>query len=100
MNIWIIGALALLCVSCGMYQSHFDCPPGKGIGCKPVSEVLNLIVERENESDFFVEHESCASYWKEREKHRRRPQTAPMGEKKLVLAKEHSGAAVIVEEAP
>ena len=37
----------LFLTSCGIYQNHFDCPPGKGIGCAPVADVLDLIVERE-----------------------------------------------------
>lgn len=40
--------------SCNIYNSTFDCPPGKGIGCVSVTEVLNLIVEREDGEDLFV----------------------------------------------
>ena len=40
--------------SCSIYSTSFDCPPGKGIGCASVSEVLDLIVEREEGEDLFV----------------------------------------------
>lgn len=47
--------ICLFCVSCGVYNTTFDCPPGKGIGCKAVNEVLDLIIEIEDGEDLFNE---------------------------------------------
>jgi hypothetical protein len=33
----------LLLSGCSSYQEHFDCPPGKGVGCHSVSEVDALV---------------------------------------------------------
>lgn len=46
--------------SCGIYQDQFDCPPGKGIGCTPVHEVLDLIVEKSEGEDLFVKDPGTA----------------------------------------
>jgi hypothetical protein len=51
-----------------MYKSEFDCPAGVGIGCKSVSEVIDLIVEREENIDLFVKDRADATMLKEREK--------------------------------
>lgn len=43
-----------LCLSisgCGIYRSGFECPPGRGIGCASTSEVLDMIVEKEPDSE-------------------------------------------------
>ena len=53
MKIFICSACVFLS-SCGVYNSSFDCAPGRGIGCASVSEVLNLIVERDVGEDIFV----------------------------------------------
>jgi len=46
--------------SCGIYNNSFDCPPGKGIGCAPVNEVLDLIVEKKEGEDVFVQDKGTA----------------------------------------
>ncbi len=46
--------------SCGIYKNNFDCPPGKGIGCAPVGEVLDLIIEKEEGEDVFVKDKGSA----------------------------------------
>lgn len=38
----------ILSTSCSIYQTGFNCPPGKGIGCASTSEVLEMIKEGEN----------------------------------------------------
>ncbi len=57
-----ISTLLLLVslTSCGVYRNGFDCPPGKGIGCAPVGEVLDLIVEKEEGEDLFVKDKGTA----------------------------------------
>jgi len=91
-----IALLALL-ASCSIYNSNFDCPPGKGIGCKSVNEVLNLIVEKEEGEDLFVTDPGAALLLKSEEKKKRRPAKAE--QKKLYLLKEKSGDPVLVEAA-
>lgn len=58
-NIPILILLVSL-TSCGVYRNSFDCPPGKGIGCAPVGEVLDLIVEKEEGEDLFVKDKGTA----------------------------------------
>lgn len=57
---YITTLLLLLLASCGVYRSNFDCPPGRGIGCAPVGEVLDLIVEKEEGEDLFVKDKGTA----------------------------------------
>ncbi len=57
---YITTPLLLLLASCGVYRSNFDCPPGRGIGCAPVGEVLDLIVEKEEGEDLFVKDKGTA----------------------------------------
>lgn len=53
LNISLISAipLAFLMAGCGIYRSGFECPPGRGIGCASTSEVLDMIIEKESDSD-------------------------------------------------
>ena len=95
-------AIAVVCLSvtaCGIYDSKFQCPPGEGIGCKPVSEVMDLIVEKEEGADLFVKDDDLAALLKEQErKKKRKPSIAAKPEeKKLYLLKEHEGEGVLVE---
>lgn len=56
--IWpLIGSLAL--VSCSPYSRDFDCGPSKGVGCKSVSEVNELINTGEIEEFTDEECKSC-----------------------------------------
>ncbi len=78
-----------------MYRSHFDCPPGQGIGCQPVSEVLNLIIEREEGEDLFAADAQTAHLLKKKKQGRNHEE-----KKTLYLLKEHSGDPVLVEGSP
>ncbi len=85
-------ALLSLFSSCGIYNSNFDCPPGQGVGCASVGEVLDMIVEREGGEDLFL-------------KNRRRPLLSEKekkkdgkGGKKLEVARSDSGELVLVPE--
>ena len=96
----LIISLCILCAGCGIYQSSFDCPPGKGIGCKPVNEVLGLIVEKEEGEDLFAKDAGAALLLKEQEGKKRQKKkelSAQEKKKKLFLLKERSGDAVMVE---
>ena len=57
--------ICLLLTGCGMYKSDFDCPAGKGIGCAPVGDVLDMIIESEQGSDAFVTDEQRAKKLKQ-----------------------------------
>lgn len=56
-----LGSLVLLLSSCSIYNSGFDCPPKKGIGCKSVSEIEAMIVEKESGPDLFLGEERSSS---------------------------------------
>ena len=89
--------LCMIATSCSMYNTQFDCPPGKGLGCTPVSEVLDLIVEKEEGEDLFVQDLDKAKLLKAQEKRKKRGKNCPEN-KKLYLFKERSGDPVLVEE--
>lgn len=68
MNYLTLSLLLLsLFSSCGVYNNRFDCSPGEGIGCAPVEEVLDLIVEREEGQDLFVADKGTALLLKQQE---------------------------------
>jgi hypothetical protein len=83
-----------------MYNSKFDCPPGKGIGCKPVNEVLNMIVETDEGEDLFVTDPEEAVLLKTQAKKKKRKQPPAFREerKKLYLLKERGGDPVLIQE--
>lgn len=99
----LLGCIAcLLASSCNIYNSDFDCPPGKGVGCASVGEVLDLIVEKEGEEDLFVHDKRTALLLKQQKKSKKiekksaqRTRTNP----KLVLVQQDSGELILVEEA-
>ena len=49
----LITLIPLFLCSCSIYNRDFDCPPGKGIGCKSVTEIEEMIVETEEGPDLF-----------------------------------------------
>lgn len=48
-----IAALGLVMTmsGCGIYNSQFDCKPGKGLGCTSAWEVSEMIIENSNDED-------------------------------------------------
>lgn len=42
----LLLALPIFFSGCGLYNSNFQCPPGKGVGCASASEVFNMIEEQ------------------------------------------------------
>lgn len=89
---WIVPFIVL--ASCNIYNSNFDCPPGEGIGCAPVGEVLDLIVERDTGEDLFVEDRGTALLLKQ-EGEQIRP--IRRTRKKLVLIQDESGNFLLVD---
>lgn len=75
--------------SCGVYNSGFDCPPGRGIGCAPVNEVLDLIVEKKEGEDVFVNNPGTAILLRQQEKEKM-VQT-PSKKKKKYLIQDDKG---------
>ncbi len=39
MKVWLILALVLSTSACSTFNSEFDCPPSKGVGCKRLSAI-------------------------------------------------------------
>lgn len=91
---WIPLFLSL--TSCGIYQNRFDCPPGKGIGCAPVGEVLDLIVEKEEGEDLFVKDKGTALLLR-REKEDKLPSHPKRPRKRSYLIKDEAGRWRVVE---
>ena len=103
-KVLLLSAMSIFFASCGIYQSHFDCPAGEGVGCKSVNEVLGMIVEKEEGEDLFVQDEQEATLLKAQEKKKRKPKIIVEEEtdpSKLYLLKESSGErALIIQAAP
>ena len=77
----------LLLASCGIYSSKFDCPPGKGVGCAPVGEILDLIIEKESGEDLFVKDKGTALLLKQQKKEQEEAKEAEPKAAKLYLVK-------------
>ena len=84
--------------SCGVYSTHWDCPPGRGVGCTPVNEVLNMIVEREQGEDLFVTDPGTALLLRQQEELVSRVTMRQKKLAKLRLVQEDSGDLVCKEE--
>lgn len=91
-------SLALLASCSPIYNTKFECPPGKGIGCAPVNEVLDLIVEREKGADIFVKDKDQALLLKAREKEKSRVISPEREGGTLTLIKNEEGEWIFVEE--
>ena len=76
--------------SCGIYKNSFDCPAGKGIGCAPVNEVLDLIIEKKEGEDVFVNNKGTALLLSQQEEDKI-IQTSTKARKKYYLVKDESG---------
>ncbi|MFI5343143.1 MAG: hypothetical protein ACHQUC_02870 [Chlamydiales bacterium] len=44
-NCLVYFCLSLLLSGCQMYRTDFDCPPGVGVPCTPVTDIEKMIVE-------------------------------------------------------
>lgn len=56
MGKFILLGVCLALNGCGVYKSKFDCPPGLGVGCAPVSKVQRLT--KSNSLDEYIESRS------------------------------------------
>ena len=75
--------------SCGIYNSHFDCPPGEGVGCASVGEVMDMIIEKEEGEDLFVKNRGDALLLQT--KHRSK-------EERLMVVQSDSGELMLISE--
>ena len=96
MKIWLPILLIPFFTSCGIYRSNFDCPAGEGVGCASVGEVLDLIVEKEEGEDLFVNNKGTALLLRQEEESDLR--RAEKRRKKLHVVREESGKLILVEE--
>ena len=94
-SVTFISCLMLL-TSCGVYKSTFECPIGKGIGCKPVDEVLDLIVEKKEGEDVFVNNKGTALLLRQQEEGKL-IQTSTKSRRKYYLIKDEHGDWKIVK---
>jgi hypothetical protein len=81
--------ISLCLSSCGIYNSNFECAPGKGVGCASVGEVMDMIVERENGEDLFLKRRGKVLLSEEKQKSK---------EKRLAMVRSESGELVLVPE--
>ena len=93
MQIAALSIFLCLCFSsCGIYNSQFDCAPGKGVGCTSVGEVMDMIVEREEGEDLFLKNRGKALLSeKKQEKERTKKDT-------LTVTRTESGELILVRE--
>jgi hypothetical protein len=82
--------LCLCLSSCGIYNSEFECAPGKGVGCASVGEVMDMIVEQEEGEDLFLKNRGSALLAEKTQKERK--------EDKLAVVRTDGGELVLVPE--
>jgi hypothetical protein len=101
MRIAALVALSISCAACGIYQTKWDCPPGEGVRCKPVSDVMEMIVEKDDGQDLFIKDLDEALAEKQKGKKRKQPSPPSTQEddKKLYLLRGHSGEPLVAEAA-
>lgn len=88
---YLIGlGLVVLMASCGVHNSSFDCPPGQGMGCASVNEVLELIVEKTEGEDVFVRDKGTALLLRQQEEEEL-IYTATRAKKKYYLVQDDDG---------
>lgn len=96
----IFSSLCLSLASCSIYQSSFDCPAGKGVGCRSVNQVLTMIVDQEDGEDLFEQDPETARLLKDQEKMKRKKtavKSVVEETNKLYLHKQRSGDPVLIQ---
>lgn len=97
---YLLITLCSLLTSCGVYNSQFQCPSGKGLNCVAAGEVVDLIVEREEGEDLFFKNSTEANRSKEEQKTTKAsPKKKQETSKKLVMMKDEEGNLVLSPEA-
>ncbi len=86
-----IAILLILLSSCNIYDTYFECPPGEGVGCASVGEVMDMIVETEEGEDEFIRYRT-------RFLGRSQENTSGPDEKRLCLIRSEEGELVVVVE--
>lgn len=86
-------------MSCDIYQSRFDCPPGKGVGCAPVGDILEMIVELEKGEDAFTGNREKALYLRKMAAKEPSRKTPNYPQRTLSLVRDEKGELVVVKEA-
>ncbi|MBX9744366.1 MAG: hypothetical protein K2X08_04050 [Chlamydiales bacterium] len=84
--------VSLALASCNVYQTEFECPPGEGVGCSSVTEVMEMIVESDQGEDLFLKYRGSPLLSARRQKDKN------FGEKKLFIARSEEGKLVLVPE--
>lgn len=94
-----ISSIYFMTTSCGVYNTSFDTPPGKGIGCAPVNDVLDMIVERDRGEDLFVADLGAALLLRQKEQIYLPVKRCENTKKsKLYLVKDRNGELVLRED--
>lgn len=97
---YLLSTLCSLLTSCGVYNSQFQCPSGKGLNCVAAGELVDLIVEREEGEDLFFKNSTEANRSKEEQKTKKaNPKKKQETSKKLVMMKDEEGNLVLSPEA-
>ena len=82
--------------SCGMYNSDFQCPAGKGIGCAPAGDVLDRIIEEEEGEDQFIRNRGEALLVRQEQNSDTKSDKKRSQKKKLHLVKTETGDLILV----
>lgn len=90
--------IPLFLTSCDIYQAKFQCPPGKGIGCAPVGEVLDMIVELDSGEDLFIKDREKALLMRRRAEKKRSEKKGTLLARKLTLIRDDKGELIVVQE--
>ena len=98
----LIIMIGMFLTGCGIYKTEFQCRPGKGVGCAPVGEVLDMIIESEDGEDQFVIDKEQAERLRQNVEHPlslSRPRLKPsLKPKTLMLTQGPDGELILSEK--
>ncbi len=92
MRISLSFVVCLLLASCNIYHSDFECPPGEGVGCASVGEVMEMIVETEEGEDLFLKYRGRPLFAENKRK------SKGGGEQRLLVSRTEKGQLVLIPE--
>ena len=90
--------IPLMLTSCNIYESKFQCPPGEGVRCTPVAQVLDMIIESENGPDAFEKNRDRALILREQVRRSPSPKKAHSPYKHLTLIRDEEGKLLFVKD--
>lgn len=93
----LILCLLVALSSCDIYDTQFECPPGKGVKCASVGEVLDMIVERDEGEDLFTKDIGTALVLRQEEEAHAKA-CKKHKKKELILTRTGSGQLTLKEE--